>query len=480
MTGRPIVELRILLQAARRSAIVMASAALLCAIVAAVAWNFLPAGYRASSVLVLDSTAVTYPGQAAFSGDPERYVSGELEALRSYPVITRAATNLHPAMSPQALLASIDVTHVTGSDVVEVTGRASTPQRASAVANAVATSYVERREEAAQRSLDQQRNALEDQAAQIGSRLAAGQLPDAVSKTLYATLAQINTSLSGLMQPGLLHDTTRVLDAARNPVSARPLGLLPAVGVAALLGALGVLAVSVVRTLRDPRVAGRDEIESLSGQPVSAVFPHVRHLSTMGPEAWFDRLATPAARLIALTRVDAAESVPVVIAVCSATSPAGCSTVSAALALGLAREGLRVTAVTGGADLPSSPMLDSNVVPSLSAVRPAASVVPRPADRGWQSAEGAVPGLTVTYRSGGAHLTADDFAKALAEAPGADVVVVDASSVLDSSFAGAAVRESDRVVLVVPALHQPESDLRLAVELLGAADATVRVVVTHP
>jgi septum formation inhibitor-activating ATPase MinD len=80
-----------------------------------------------------------------------------------------------------------------------------------------------------------------------------------------------------------------------------------------------------------------------------------------------------------------------------------------------------------------------------------------------------------------AHLTADDLAKALAEAaPGTDVVVVDASSVLDSGFAQAAVREGHRVVLVVPELDQPESDLRLALGVLThLTDAPVHVALTR-
>jgi hypothetical protein len=89
--------------------------------------------------------------------------------------------------------------------------------------------------------------------------------------------------------------------------------------------------------------------------------------------------------------------------------------------------------------------------------------------------------LTVLSHSGPGPLTAEDYRKALTEhSSAADVVVVDGSSVLDSAFAGVAVRESHRVVLVVPALDQPESDLRLALDLLAeATDAPVHVAVTH-
>ena len=475
------MELRILLQAARKSGLLVASAALLGAILGLTTWYVLPDAYEASAVIVTDSTAITVPGQQPFVGDPERYVTGELESLRSYPVASLAAESMDPPPSPEELLAAIELTHITGSDVVEVTARAETPRRASAMANAVAATYINRRVEAAQAALDAQRAALEDQAQQLAARLADGQLAEPVANALYATYAQVNESIAELAKPGVLRDATRVVDTGRAAVSTRALGPVPTIGGAGLLGGLAGLGVAVVRTLRRPRVTGRDEVEFLSGRPVSVDFPHVRGLSRMTPEGVLQSLAAPAGRLAALTRVGAPEFGPLVISCCSATSPAGCSTVATALASRLAGEGLRVTAVTVGGD--RTP-LAVNPSGSHSASVPKAgggSATRRSAAGGWQAADGTVGGLTVLSHSGPGPLTAEDYRKALAEqSSGADVVVVDASSLLDSAFAGVAARESHRVVLVVPALDQPESDLRLALDLLAeATDAPVHVAVTH-
>lgn len=471
--------MRFLIHAARRSAALIAVAALVCAVLGFAVWSLLPTAYKASTVLVLDSTSVTFPGQTPFAGDPERYISGELEALRSHPVITRAAAALDPAPGVEALQGAITLTHVTGSDVVQVTAQASTPQRAIAMANAVATAYVERRSDLAQAALDSQRKALEQQAAQIGERLNHEQLVDAEAKALGATLAQINVSLGTLAQPGVLHDATQVVDTARAAVSTRAVSLLMAILGAALVGLLAALAVGIVRALRDRRVIGREEIEALSKRPISAVFPHVRRVATMTPENLLDRWGAAAGRVAALTGPDGQQSTrPLVITCCSATAPSGCSTVAAVLALRLAGDGLRVAVVSAGAGQPLVTLVPPVGDPA-SARRLAARSKPT-ADMGWQSVDAVLPRLTVISRTGPRRLISEDYAKALAEASGADVVVVDASSVLESSFAAAAVHESDRIVLVVPSMDQSESDLRLALELLDSTKAVVRVVLTNP
>jgi capsular polysaccharide biosynthesis protein len=474
------VELRILLQAARTSARRLASAAVLGALVGWAVWNALPVGYQASAVLVMDSTAITVPGQAPFTGDPERYVTGELESLRSYDVATRAAASLQPSMSPQELLASIDLTHVTGSDVVGVTARADSPQRAVDMANAVSSAYIQRRKAAAQGALQDQKHALERQAQQIADRLTNEKLAQPVANSLYAAFSQVNASIAQLEQPGVLRDATRIVDTARTPVSTRALGLSMSVAAAALLGALAVLGVAVVRAIRQPRIAGRDDIELLLGRPLSAVFPRVRRLRKRARETSFDRLSEAAGRLAALTGAGAEESRPLVITCCSAVSSAGCSTVSAALALRMASDGYRVTAVTTGDGTPLIPLVQRAAAPSPVPVRAGAAGPAATVDRGWHSAEGVVPGLTVISH-GSQRLTAEDYRKGLADAAaGTDVIVVDASSVLDSTFAAAAVRESDRVVLVVPVGQQSESDLRLAFRLIDeATDDPVLVVATH-
>jgi len=455
------VELQLLVQAARRSMTLITACLVLGAGLGVAAWRWLPAGYEASAVLVMDSTAVTVPGQEPFSGDPERYVTGELESLRSHPAAEAAAHLLDPAPTASEVVAALEFVHVTGSDVVTVTAREDTADAAVALANAVADSYIARREEATQSALDAQRAALEEQAAEISDRLATETLSASLASALQTQYAEVSGDLAELSRPGAVRDATRVVDEARDAAYVRPFGLLPiVVGGAALAGLVGV-SIAVVRAVRRPRVPGEWRVEELTGRPVEAVFRRVGRRSDRHPG---DSTAAPARRLVTLLDPDGAEEGPMLVAVCDASARSGRSSVAGALATQLATAGRRVVSVAPGRrDLP------------------AAALTTEGSSRGWQRADLA-PGLTVVSHPEPEGLTSGDFLKALPEwSTGADVVLVDAGSLLDSTFAGAAVRASGRVVLVVPLAEQLESDLRLALEVLASAgDARRHVVVTTP
>ena len=473
------MELRVFVLAARRSLVLLACTLLAGAGVGLVAWRMASPVHQASTVLVMDSGSVTSPGQEPFTGDPDRYISREMEVIGSDAVLSRAAETVRPAATTAGVAAAVSLSHVTGSDVVRVTARADSAPRAGALADAVATAYLGLRDESAQAALEDQRSQLQAQADALADRLSTEDLAPAVSNRLYAMFDQLTTAITALDRPGVLHDDTRVLTTGSAPASSRGLGLVSSVGGGALVGALAGLAVALVRALRRPRVTGQEEVEELTRRPVSAVFPHVRRLDRLALQDGHARLREPAGRLAALVEPEECSPRPWSLTVTSATVPAGCTTVASALALELARQGSRVTLVLAGAPAPWGGL--------VTAAAPASA--PRPssrenrtavADRSWLSAEGPVPSLTVLSLSDAGQLTAEDHAKALTEASaGTDVVVVDASSILDSSFARAAVRGGDRVVLVVPELDQPESELRLALEVLdGLHDAPVHVALT--
>ncbi|WP_138757898.1 hypothetical protein [Modestobacter altitudinis] len=453
------MELQLLAQAVRRSFVLIVTCVVLGAALGTAAWRLLPAGYEASAVLVMDSTAVTVPGQAPFAGDPERYVTGELESLQSFSAATAAAQLLDPSPTARQVLSDLRLSHVTGSDVVTVTAAADSPADAVALANAVVDSYVDRRAEAAQSALDGQRAALQDQAGELTDRLADEALSPSLASALQTQYAQVASDLAELSLPGAVRDATRVADGAREAAAVRPVSLpLSVLGAAALCGLVALL-VAVTRAVRRPRVAGEWRVEELTGRPVEAVFRRAGRRPGRG--------VAPATRLVALMEPVEPEDSPLVISVCDAGAARGRSAVVSALASRLAAEGRRVVAVT-----PRRPG-DRPLVPQAElAVH---------GDRGWQS--GTVgTGVTVFSHPEPGELTAEDFVKALPDwSNGADVVLVDAGSLLDSTFAGAAVRASGRAVLVVPVGDQVEADLRLAVDVLATMPGTRQhVVVTTP
>ncbi|MEU2349074.1 ABC transporter C-terminal domain-containing protein [Modestobacter sp. NPDC049651] len=456
------MELQLLLQAVRRSFLPLLVVVLVGAAAGALGWYAVPASYQASAVLVTDSTAVTVPGQEPFSGDPERYVTGELESLRSYSAAAAAGRSLDPSLTARQVLDALELSHVTGSDVVTVVARADSPGTAVGVANAVADTYLDRRAQAARAALDGQREALEAQSAQLTDRLADPGVAGALATALQAQYAQVTGELAELDRPGVLRDATRVVDQARGATLHRPFSLLAgAVGAAVLAGLLGVLA-AVVVALRRPRVAGVWQLEELTGRPVDAVFRHVRRTGRGRKAA-----TAPARRLVALLESRSDGARPWVVTVCDAGAGRGRAVVFAAVARRLAEEGRRVVAV--------SPWQDGGLLAGDGSAA-------HPGDEGWRVGAGALPGLTVVSHDAPDALTSVDFGKGLPDwSADADVVLVDAGSLVDSSFAGAAARAGGQAVLVVPVREQAEADLRLGLDLLATAgDVRVHVAVTTP
>lgn len=124
------MELRLLQLVARRALVAIVLAAVAGAAMASAAWSLLPSAYQASARIVVDSTAVLVPGQEPFSGDPERYVASEMEVLRSQALADSAGNDMDPPLTAAAILESTEVSHVTGTDVIEVVARASSAGRA--------------------------------------------------------------------------------------------------------------------------------------------------------------------------------------------------------------------------------------------------------------------------------------------------------------------------------------------------------------
>lgn len=494
------MELQLLSQSLWRSQRLVILCLLLGLASGLVGWVLLPSAYRASAVLVIDSTAVTAPGQEPFIGDPERYITRELETLRSFTVAVGAAEMLDPAPRPQELLDALDFDHVTGSDVVAVTASAESPGRAQDWANAVVSTYIRTRQDAMEEAIGEDLRALEAQMQRLADQLRESDLPPQAISSLSAQYAQANALAVDLLRPGVVRDATRVVDEARDATLARPVDLAPSVIGGGLLGALVGVAAAVAGAVKRPRVASADAVEALSGGPVSAEFAHVRRSSRMSVAQFYDKVAGPAARLETLVSGPAEAERPLVIALCSADGPAGCSTVFSALTLQLADGRRRVAAITLGAEVDVLVRPKGNATRHGTAggkqrqrsrsVRRALTGPPRREDASaitgdsaaaWQSLVGSVPGLTVASRSRSGKVSVEELERVIAEqAATADVVVIDAGSVLSSPSGRAAVRRADQVIVVVPLGEQLESDLRLALQVIEtSSNSPMHVVLAH-
>ncbi|WP_073417988.1 hypothetical protein [Geodermatophilus nigrescens] len=498
------MEFHLLQRAIRGSASWLTLAVVIGALLGLGAWYVLPSAYQASSVLVMDSTAVTVPGQQPFSGDPERYVTSEMELLRGRDIADEAGARVTPPLTGEDVLQAISLSHVTGTDVVTVSARAGSASEAEAVAQAVTATYVERRQAASQAAVQAQRQPLEDRARALESRLSSEDLSPALASALSVQAAQVAEDLARLADPGAVRDGTRVIEGAGGAVLSRAVGLLPAVLAGAGLAALLALVGAVLRESRRPHVTDADQVSLITGRPVAAVFPRVRRADLRKGRSLLRRVDEPARRLAARLAPAGSEARPVVIAVSSAaTTAAVSSTVWALLALSLARDGLRVLAVTlesrpealallGGTPTGDAPTRhasgrsesvgNASADQSVDASAGDSDSADQVGSTGWVWSPAAAPGVIVSRRPDRLRPTAEDVLNGQpGELAAFDAVVVDAPPVNLSGLAQSLARTADEVVLVVPVRGQSESDLRLAVTAVEEeGKAALHVVVARP
>src|SRR5919199_839366 len=114
--------------------------------------------YDATAKLLFRSTEpinVLLGQTSSSSDDPERQTNTELELIKLDAVAAAARKTLHTSMSNSDLLDKVKTEVEGNSDVVKVTARDPNPRRAAAIANAVATAYVQFRRQSARSSLDE-------------------------------------------------------------------------------------------------------------------------------------------------------------------------------------------------------------------------------------------------------------------------------------------------------------------------------------
>lgn len=270
------MEVRLLIAAVRRRLLLILTIGIVGGLAGATYAQGVEGEYRATAQLLLDPTAVVVPGAQQFTGDPERFVGGQIGVLRSRATAERAAESI--SVGADDVAETLTVERIVGSDVVDVIGRADHAQLARDVANAVAESYVAQRREQSSASVAAQLTAVEEEIAAVQQQLAA--LPTTattVNPRQQAIVSQYEQLLDrrlSLTAPGVIRDATAVLDPARLPEEPQRLSSLLAGGAGALLGLLLGTAFAVLLEGRRPRVTSRLQAEHLLGRPARATFPH--------------------------------------------------------------------------------------------------------------------------------------------------------------------------------------------------------------
>ncbi|GAB3779421.1 Wzz/FepE/Etk N-terminal domain-containing protein [Nocardioides ungokensis] len=282
------VDLRSTLSVLRRHRLVLAIAALI-GIAAGVSFVVLrPPQYASYSQVLLPQLKST-DGQT-----PVRDVQTEIRIATSDGVFGPAGQTVKPPLSVQAMARHVHVS-APASDVIAIQARASTPELAKALAEAVANAEVDYVTKAASSlsgaetaALAQRRQGLEDTQATVGDEIKKtqgridGESPtSAQGQKDAAVLAQLTAQQASL---AIEIDTLKTKEASGQPDSTasilshaspakRPglvsrsigfslFGVLVAVGLAAMILTL--------RSRRDRKLRYRDEIADALGSPVIA------------------------------------------------------------------------------------------------------------------------------------------------------------------------------------------------------------------
>lgn len=463
--------------------------------------------YRASARVLLrpdNPSAQLLPGTVGTNAlnDPERYVAGQREVVGSEEV-ARDAAKVVPA-GVEEIRRKSSVARAGRTNVLVISAVDADPDRAAALANAVAGSYIEARRRAAKSRLEQavadidtRLPALQRTIAQLDTRIGQGGPTSAVEPLTaqrYATAALYDALL--VSRQGLLVDTSANRGEAdlmqEAPIPSTSTGPRPVrdgvvgAGVAFMVG----VGVSARRERVDDRLRSAEEIGQISGLPVLARLPLDRPTALGGAGVVVvERPDSPFAEAVRSLRtgiLSADTGTPIgLIVVTSAVAGEGKSLVAANLAAVFAQAGHRTMLVS--ADLrqpsiddifgahPASPGLTGLIAPAPQ------DRVPMADGRAGESARAFIrtPVENLLLIPSGPMppdpaelLGSRRMAALLADwAVHADVVILDTPPVLAATDAAVLAARTDGVVVVAAVDQTSRESLAHAVDILWGAGA---------
>jgi capsular polysaccharide biosynthesis protein len=484
------VELRLLLAAIRRGAVVLIVGLVVGVAVGFGAYKALPKHYTASSALLIDSGAILIPGQQPFTGDPERYISDQMRILQSQSVAEQVAKQV-PGYDAAKVVSAISLTHVTGANAVTVTAKADTAADAQHLANAVASDYLTDRHAGAQKVIDAKNADLQRQIDSLSQRITQLGQANGGQAAQNALLTQYNALINqqaALNAPGATGDNTAITDTASLPTAATgTIGLSAAVGGGGLIGLLIAFVIVLVREVRRPHVMTQGHAEVVLGRDVTASVHAPRHgrrrssvprsVASRSPEV------TPLAAIIAGAPSTAPQRTVVVT---SAVDDAATAVVANRLAAAFVRQGSVVAVVDLMAGEPaarSTPAArtaeddqsgELAMAGAAGAAEPARNVVPvgRSATAPVQLPDDFKGVARYRAARGGGSFSTDARYYAGVLSSDFDIVIVQAPALLRSGIAAPVSRTADDTVLVVPLRAELESNLRLADAMLHESNGS--------
>lgn len=233
---------------ARRWRVVVA-AALIGSLAGLVMAARMPTRYSATTSLVVSPLVIN-----PFTNAREEVnIRTEREILGSREVARRASERLgEPLDADSYLLSHVDVAAPSGSQILQVTVQASSPEQAADAANALSEAYLEFRREGADELAQRYLDKIDEQLAEL-----AGEPESEANAALISTLQQQRvTVMLSTAEPG------RIIGAAVVPTApSTPSKSVVMVG-GTVLGVLGGCALALLRERTDPRIRSVDRLRA--------------------------------------------------------------------------------------------------------------------------------------------------------------------------------------------------------------------------
>lgn len=215
-----------------------------------------PDRYASTASLVV-SPVVSNP----LTGAPEDVnIRTEQEILGSREVARRAAESLGMTDSSATLWGDVEIAAPSGSQILQVTVRADTPEQAADSANAIANSYLELRREAAANVTDRYLDGVDQQI----EDLSLGTSTPADDGLIERLQQQRSSVALSDPSPG------RIIGAAAPPSEASGPGLMVTLAGGTMAGLLLGAAFALLRERLDPMVRSADRLALVVG-PVSVI-----------------------------------------------------------------------------------------------------------------------------------------------------------------------------------------------------------------
>ncbi len=466
------------------------------------------------SVAKLSVVQPTVGNVTYLSGDPDRYVVGQLGVLESASLVNDVALNV--GMSITEVRESVEVEHEPGTDIVDITATAGDPETARLLAQTFVETYTQ--------DLDTERSDS-DELARLGNDIATlrttlSGLNSAIEEAMRqyveasqrnvnprplpspeqivpaqvterdvakAELTQLIQHRNDLISSSRLRVNTRIIQDATLPIEPKPPGgrFLFAGGLFA--GAMMGIVAALAWARFSNKVLDVDTASEILAAPVVSELPHYRSLARQ-PLAAFQSLPRSAVPVIdqLCVRAEAKARInePLTVAVVGTQRNAGATTLALAMAERFAGAGSSVVLVDADVRDPRITALfnagQDGGVPAV-VLNDGALIDQRGRSVFTRTMDPEVSVLGLGSNRGAASLRRDTVASVLEAARRkAQIVVVDGGPALDLASTLQLTAMADAVVLAVPLSRQKSDALSDLSRQLDSVRQKLLPVITSP